>query len=574
MLRRRRLLLQRPSPSNHHENPTTTNPSHFTPAGRRMASTSNEITSSTETINHSNTPAKNKSSLVTRGRRRGRRLSDGDDVVPPEQQHHHHHHDHHHLQQPERPSSALPPFSEVLNHHYQQNSRFRRFSDIHPPFNNTERNIQSPDRIAIGSTTRRQRRKFLQQQYEMVANEIEAIIHDFDILNQDIDVSSTSSVLGSYSSPQQEQEQEQHRRRRRRRSLPSSNDGTNSNRRSHRRPSAMDLAGTFLDSATILGPRSRRRNSTSSSSTTNHRHHHHHYHRPWLAAYSSTALDNHGSNQLIHSSDVNLQNDDEEVEEDAYSGLDINDYTLFGGDLNRNRGGGGGGRRCFTSTGDSISPHGIIYAKEYPIAFTPLMMFLVATFFFLLMVRIIVALLTMTMGMLVVGIAMITLMDFLRHPITNLHKWFTITHATPVLVWAIVGGLVGALRVMYVQGRHDEASVVWGLLEGTVYGMEIGAVWLVILGDASDSTQTALWLLQRGEQLYGYYCRTFRISVNGSTDSRYCMICLEPFSTSSHNYQIPKRLPCCHEFHSECVDQWFTVKPTCPICRVPIEEST
>lgn len=45
-----------------------------------------------------------------------------------------------------------------------------------------------------------------------------------------------------------------------------------------------------------------------------------------------------------------------------------------------------------------------------------------------------------------------------------------------------------------------------------------------------------------------------------------CSICQEEVTSSS-------RLRCGHDFHTECIDQWFTVHPTCPMCRVDIRDS-
>jgi hypothetical protein len=43
-----------------------------------------------------------------------------------------------------------------------------------------------------------------------------------------------------------------------------------------------------------------------------------------------------------------------------------------------------------------------------------------------------------------------------------------------------------------------------------------------------------------------------------------CAICLE-----SHVSRL-RRLPCMHEFHAQCVDQWLRVEPTCPVCKHPV----
>ena len=45
-----------------------------------------------------------------------------------------------------------------------------------------------------------------------------------------------------------------------------------------------------------------------------------------------------------------------------------------------------------------------------------------------------------------------------------------------------------------------------------------------------------------------------------------CVICLDDFETG----QSIRRLPCGHNFHSECVDTWLRKNATCPNCRAPI----
>ncbi|CEG75907.1 Putative Ring finger domain protein [Rhizopus microsporus] len=43
-----------------------------------------------------------------------------------------------------------------------------------------------------------------------------------------------------------------------------------------------------------------------------------------------------------------------------------------------------------------------------------------------------------------------------------------------------------------------------------------------------------------------------------------CVICLDEFSTGE---QV-RKLPCSHEFHTECIDPWLTIKSaSCPLCK-------
>jgi hypothetical protein len=41
-----------------------------------------------------------------------------------------------------------------------------------------------------------------------------------------------------------------------------------------------------------------------------------------------------------------------------------------------------------------------------------------------------------------------------------------------------------------------------------------------------------------------------------------CPICLFQIDTSNIRTTI-----CSHEFHRDCLEQWFTVKSSCPLCR-------
>lgn len=49
-----------------------------------------------------------------------------------------------------------------------------------------------------------------------------------------------------------------------------------------------------------------------------------------------------------------------------------------------------------------------------------------------------------------------------------------------------------------------------------------------------------------------------------------CGICLEDFAVGEEVLQ----LPCPHFFHRPCICEWFTVRNSCPTCRVVSTEST
>ena len=52
-------------------------------------------------------------------------------------------------------------------------------------------------------------------------------------------------------------------------------------------------------------------------------------------------------------------------------------------------------------------------------------------------------------------------------------------------------------------------------------------------------------------------------------ENKICSICLEEYK----NNDIIKKLPCNHNFHSECVKIWLSNKTTCPVCRTDLRES-
>jgi hypothetical protein len=256
-----------------------------------------------------------------------------------------------------------------------------------------------------------------------------------------------------------------------------------------------------------------------------------------------------------HRQSINDDNDNDDSLPDSDT---INIYSLFGGDSKKS---------CSTSTGGGEKT-AVIYAKDYPIAVAPLFVFLACMFIILLVVRILVNLLTMAMGSMAIVLGAAALIEFLRHPLLNARNLLAATHHAPVLVFGGLGGFLGACRVMYVHGRRDEASVLWGLLEGLVYGIEWGALWLVVFGDASDHSRMTLWMVQGWERL----CDCCHVvddnddndNDTNTTNTRSCMICLE---TCRDKRQL---LPCLHGFHPDCLEQWLLVKPSCPICRVAI----
>uniref|UniRef100_A0A8C4S6M2 RING-type domain-containing protein n=1 Tax=Erpetoichthys calabaricus TaxID=27687 RepID=A0A8C4S6M2_ERPCA len=60
--------------------------------------------------------------------------------------------------------------------------------------------------------------------------------------------------------------------------------------------------------------------------------------------------------------------------------------------------------------------------------------------------------------------------------------------------------------------------------------------------------------------------KTFHDS--GSLNS--CRVCLAMFVEG----EILRSLPCSHEFHAVCVDQWLSMNSTCPVCRGTVRPSS
>ena len=50
-------------------------------------------------------------------------------------------------------------------------------------------------------------------------------------------------------------------------------------------------------------------------------------------------------------------------------------------------------------------------------------------------------------------------------------------------------------------------------------------------------------------------------------DENKCMVCMEDFK----NEDNLRFLPCLHEFHKNCIDQWLEMKAICPVCKAPLD---
>jgi Ring finger domain len=327
-----------------------------------------------------------------------------------------------------------------------------------------------------------------------------------------------------------------------------------------------------------------------------------------------------------------------------YSSLDseeINSYGLFDDPQEQRR-----GRR---SKAGRSAPGAIIYAKRYQspgTLFVPILVFLSATFAALLVIRVIMSLLTAAVGMVIlILLAIRFVQEFVTRPIRLIRN----LHASPVVCFASLGAVVGAIHALWVQGlfplsmlimtastsrfpenlrnslrdwfQLDEATsncdsdginvdliMLWGLLRGLGYGIEIGSLWLILFGKSTNSTALSRHIYRRiWKPLKRQYRHSARITerqtnddstpvANRASTSMYqldddndrgsdrhlCSICLErlgddptdssvgevgvdiKFSSIPDRYQL---LPCNHSFHRECARHWLTIQKTCPVCR-------
>ncbi|KAH9260086.1 hypothetical protein BASA81_001858 [Batrachochytrium salamandrivorans] len=49
-------------------------------------------------------------------------------------------------------------------------------------------------------------------------------------------------------------------------------------------------------------------------------------------------------------------------------------------------------------------------------------------------------------------------------------------------------------------------------------------------------------------------------------EAEMCTICLDVFCKGDK----VKQMPCLHQFHPDCLDQWLHIKGTCPLCLQPV----
>jgi hypothetical protein len=309
-----------------------------------------------------------------------------------------------------------------------------------------------------------------------------------------------------------------------------------------------------------------------------------------------------------------------------FRGDEINSYGLF--DDPQGRSGRSKPNSCLASSSSSRS---IIYAKKYQLPgnlLTPILVFLSATFAILLVIRVVTSLMSAAVGIVILLFLVGRMVnEFLTHPVRLIRN----IHASPVRYFATLGAMLGAIHVLLVghlspisrklihcstswissdfgHGLKEwfqvnvtttsytgdtiqiDLVMLWRLIRGIGYGIEIGCLWIIIFGKSSKSTALSRYLHRRvWRPLKRYYRRSVVLLGHPTTrnddnlghsygDARNnCSICLETFddiiyyesnrqrdSPLLNRYQL---LPCHHCFHRDCARNWLTIQQTCPICR-------
>lgn len=58
---------------------------------------------------------------------------------------------------------------------------------------------------------------------------------------------------------------------------------------------------------------------------------------------------------------------------------------------------------------------------------------------------------------------------------------------------------------------------------------------------------------------------SFHDAKGGKYDMAECSVCMEGFREGEKIRELPI---CGHVFHQKCVDEWLSLRPSCPICRM------
>jgi Ring finger domain len=316
---------------------------------------------------------------------------------------------------------------------------------------------------------------------------------------------------------------------------------------------------------------------------------------------------------------------------------EINRYGLFD-DLYHHH------QRACTKLKGAPSSCSIIYTKKYQspgALFAPFLGFLSAMFVILLVIRVIMSLLSAVVGTVaLLLLAGSVVHEFLTQPVRLIRN----LHTSPVLCFGVLGAMLGAIHGLLVEhlfplsmtlmdsctfqmlsgyghGIEDcfqvdaaatsykgdtintDLIMLWGLIHGLGYGIEIGYVWFILFGKSSKSTalsryiyrqvwqplkrqykSSAVLMEQSKHPLVSMEHRVRNIDYQGEAtgeNCHYCSICLENLddsvnSETNHERDSPppdryQMLPCHHCFHRDCARHWLTIQQTCPVCRIQVE---
>ncbi|KAM9526956.1 RING finger protein 215 isoform 2-T2 [Guaruba guarouba] len=136
------------------------------------------------------------------------------------------------------------------------------------------------------------------------------------------------------------------------------------------------------------------------------------------------------------------------------------------------------------------------------------------------------------------------------------------------LLGALLRGLRATAKITYQAVLLENLGVtltLWstcGLSRGGLYGE-----WQGVICTGENSSQVQLDLKQLIHRRLSAL-KTRRYHPGKALRSRACEIdscavCLDQF----HKSQWLRVLPCCHEFHRDCVDPWLLLQQTCPLCK-------
>ena len=220
----------------------------------------------------------------------------------------------------------------------------------------------------------------------------------------------------------------------------------------------------------------------------------------------------------------------------------------------------------------------VIYGQKYfkESLFRPISMLLSVLSVALLLVRIATNLLTSIVGtILVILLAIICWHKALTQPFLVLQ----LLQASPVLFWAFLGAVVCALYSLLHhrfdphgedEGTYNDFVLLWGLVRGAFYGLEVGCVWLIIFGDhlnPSRLTKSLLLCVWRPTSNEADGLVSFDSKDEATQKNHQCAICIDSIDDKAVACIL---LPCSHSFHEECARHWLTIRRTCPVCRVQV----